>query len=500
MPFSNYMKRIVLHKYQLKAWHSKKRFVFLVAGVQSGKTTFGAVWILNEAQQCGPGEYIIIAPSYKVLQQSTLTKFLEIVPGGYGVYYKSESVYRTVDGRTFFLRSADKPESIEGITAKAIWADEASIMKPNIWLMMQGRVSRTQGRILCTFTPISLNWIHREIEKDKERRLRGEEGDIDFIQFRSIDSPYFPKQEYERAKRMLTETQFKLRYEGVFGKAEGLVYPDFGPQHIVDDFDIPAEWQRVGGIDWGYNNPFVALKGALSPDDVLYIYAERYKEREILESHIDFLGSEIAYFADPSGAQEIAQLRRLGVNVREANNAVMLGIQKVTERLRPLTDDSKSIRLKVFRSCIHTIDEFALYRYPEPVGGKIVKDAPLKQDDHCCDALRYLIMGISRPERHIVWLDGQPEPPTLAEQLEQFKPAEETRPEVLALNTEDIVCRFSAALQSGMIVPEIARVLGVDVALLQAWRASQGEYILKVQRERQAEIRKLAEEIKAERV
>ena len=828
--------RIVLHDWQVKAWNSKKRFIYFVAGVQSGKTTFGVVWILNEAQRCGPGEYIIIAPSYKVLQQSTLVKFLEITPEGYGAYYKAESVYRTIDGRTFFLRSADKPESIEGITARAIWADEASLMKPNIWLMMQGRVSRTQGRILCTFTPISLNWIHREIEKDKERRLRGEEGDIDLIQFRSIDSPYFPKEEYERARRMLTETQFKLRYEGIFGKAEGLVYPDFGPPHIVDDFDVPAEWRRAGGIDWGYNNPFVALKGTLSPDDVLYIYAERYKEREILESHIDFLGSEIGYFGDPSGAQEIAQLRRLGVNVQEANNAVMLGIQKVTERLRPTTDDPKSIRLKIFRSCIHTIDEFALYRYPEPVGGKIVKDAPVKQDDHCfdgatevltsqgwkyfkdlnhtesiatlnkdwqlewqkpvtyqvvdydgplclyetfalnfavtpdhnmavvnqwsakkakdhhielrpiselvrgkanikkgrnippsqwwvpvagqsperkprlgkidgyllglwiaegcksvsrgrkyvhidnrdegkllkavaslatksrpyqvnhckrisirsdelydllpdalchekyiprwflenanydelydcfcglmdgdgcyqrrnshydttsrqladdfqellirlglrgtlrrieqagfrrtpngispcrsayrvlltnerkskrynklicsrmkflpfrdkvycltvanhvicirrmgktmwagqcMDALRYLVMGLSKPERRIIWLDDEPRPPTLVEQLDQFKPAEETRPEVLALNTEDFVCRFNAALLAGKIVPQIAAMLKVDIGLLQSWRTSQGSYILKVQRERQAEIVKLAEEIKA---
>ena len=489
--------RIVLHDWQVKAWNSKKRFIYFVAGVQSGKTTFGVVWILNEAQRCGPGEYIIIAPSYKVLQQSTLVKFLEITPEGYGAYYKAESVYRTIDGRTFFLRSADKPESIEGITARAIWADEASLMKPNIWLMMQGRVSRTQGRILCTFTPISLNWIHREIEKDKERRLRGEEGDIDLIQFRSIDSPYFPKEEYERARRMLTETQFKLRYEGIFGKAEGLVYPDFGPPHIVDDFDVPAEWRRAGGIDWGYNNPFVALKGTLSPDDVLYIYAERYKEREILESHIDFLGSEIGYFGDPSGAQEIAQLRRLGVNVQEANNAVMLGIQKVTERLRPTTDDPKSIRLKIFRSCIHTIDEFMLYRYPEPVGGKIVKDAPVKQDDHCMDALLYLVMGLSKPERRIIWLDDEPQPPTLVEQIEQFKPAEETRPEVLALNTEDTVIRFNAALLAGKIVPQIAAMLKVDIGLLQAWRTSQGEYILKIQRERQAEIRKLAEEIKA---
>ncbi|NIQ17326.1 MAG: hypothetical protein GTN43_00725, partial [Candidatus Aenigmarchaeota archaeon] len=167
---------IRLHEYQVKAWKSKKRFIFFCAGVQSGKTTFGSVWIMNEAQERGAGDYLIMAPTYKILQQSTMQKFRELIPKGWGTLNKAESVFRTKDGKAFFMRSADKPESIEGITANAIWADEASLMKADAWLMMQGRVSRTQGRILCTFTPIALNWVHKELEKDKERRLAGDGG------------------------------------------------------------------------------------------------------------------------------------------------------------------------------------------------------------------------------------------------------------------------------------------------------------------------------------
>jgi len=386
--------KITLHEYQAKAWRSKSRFVFFCAGVQSGKTMFGTMWMLNEVKQGGPGEYIILAPTYKILQQSTLVKFAELVPAGYGVLNKADSTFKARDGRTIFLRSADTPESIEGITAKAIWADEASLMKADAWLMMQGRVSRTQGRILCTFTPISLNWIYRELEKDKDRVKAGLASDIDFIQFRSIDSPYFPKEEYQRAQRMLTPNQFRLRYEGIFGKAEGLIYPDFGPANIVDDFPIPDEWRKLGGIDFGYNNPFVALKGAVSPDDVLYVYAERYRSRSLLHEHVEFLGEEIRYLADPSGAQQIAELREHNVCVDEANNDVALRIQKVTARIRPQTEDPRSVRLKVFKSCIHTIDEFALYRFDEGQNREIIKDKPLKQDDHCMDGLGYMVVEL----------------------------------------------------------------------------------------------------------
>lgn len=390
--------RIELHEWQVKAWNSKKRFVFFCAGVQSGKTTFGSVWIINESEKRGGGDYLIIAPTYKILQQSTLQKFTELVPRGWGVFNKADSTFKTRTGITFFLRSADKPESIEGITAQAIWADEASLMKPNIWLMMQGRVSRTQGRILCTFTPISLNWVHKEIERDKERRLRGEEGDIDFIQFRSVDSPYFPKEEYERAGRMLTPSQFKLRYMGIFGKAEGLVYADFGSRNIVDDFAIPDDWRRAGGIDWGYNNPFVALEGALSPDDVLYIYKERYQDRRLLDEHAKHLNHKVDYEADPSGLLERKELQAMGFVVRPADNDVNMGIQKVNARIRPTTDDERSVRLKVFKSCIHTIDEFSLYRYDED------KEKPVKEDDHAMDSLRYLVMRIDKPEVGITWI------------------------------------------------------------------------------------------------
>ena len=386
--------QIQLHEWQVKAWESEKRVVFFCAGVQSGKTTFGAVWILNEGQRRGPGEYIILAPTYKVLQQSTLTKFFEIAPRGYGVYNKSESVYRTVDGRTYFLRSADKPESIEGITAKAIWADEASMMKAETWVMMQGRVSRTGGRILCTFTPIALNWVHKEIERDKKQFKETGIRDIELIRFRSVDSPYFSNEEYERAKRILTPIKFQLRYEGIFGKAEGLIYPDFDNNvHVCEPFDIPDDWSRVGGIDWGYNNPFVALDAALSPDDVLYVYKERFEARCLLKDHMTHIDPNVTYYADPSGLQEQEEMRDLGADIVPADNDVAAGILRVNGRLRSLDDNPKSIRLKVFNTCINTIDEFSLYRFKEGQDKEILKEEPEKKDDHCMDALRYLIMG-----------------------------------------------------------------------------------------------------------
>ena len=384
------------HPYQMRAWQSKYRFIFFCAGVQSGKTTFGAVWIIGESEEHGPGDYLIIAPTYKILLQSTMQKFQEMIPQGWGVLNKAESVFRTQDGRVFFLRSADKPESIEGITAKAIWADEASLMKPRIWEMMQGRVSRTLGRILMTFTPISLNWIYHEIENDKARRKEATQkgidpdlvSDIDFIRFASVDSPYFPHEEFERAKRTMPPHIFQLRYEGIFGKPEGLIYPDFQDYMITKSFAIPKEWHIAGGMDFGQANPFVALKGAVDPkDDCLYIYDEYYQARKTYDEHRHHLSPDQTYFADPSGAQDIEELRSRDFDIQPANNDVSTGLNAVTERI-------KTNRLKVFANCINTIDEFSLYQRERNQSSGEWRDKPLKQNDHCMDALRYLVMGI----------------------------------------------------------------------------------------------------------
>jgi len=45
-----------LHPGQMRAWESKKRFVNVLAGTQSGKTALGPPWLLAEMLRKGPGD------------------------------------------------------------------------------------------------------------------------------------------------------------------------------------------------------------------------------------------------------------------------------------------------------------------------------------------------------------------------------------------------------------------------------------------------------------
>ena len=81
----------------------------------------------------------------------------------------------------------------------------------------------------------------------------------------------------------------------------------------------------------------------------------------------------------------------MGVEIESANNEVNAGIEKLNGRI-------KTGRFKIFKSCKNTIDEFETYHWIEG------RDKPEKENDHCMDALRYLVMGLdSQSESFAGW-------------------------------------------------------------------------------------------------
>ena len=66
------------HPGQLRAWDSQARVVLVLAGAQSGKTSFGPFWLAREIQRKGPGDYIVAAPTYKLLSLKLFPEFLRL--------------------------------------------------------------------------------------------------------------------------------------------------------------------------------------------------------------------------------------------------------------------------------------------------------------------------------------------------------------------------------------------------------------------------------------
>ena len=86
--------QLFLHPGQEKAWDSNRRFVFVIAGTQSGKTTFGPWWLYREIDRCGAGDYLAVTATYDLFKLKMLPEMLRVfvdwLPGWN--YQKSERV------------------------------------------------------------------------------------------------------------------------------------------------------------------------------------------------------------------------------------------------------------------------------------------------------------------------------------------------------------------------------------------------------------------------
>lgn len=389
--------RVRPHEGQRIVIESKAFCTAAIAGTGGGKTVAGYIWLLiNMIQR--PGQIWVVAePTSDMVDRILLTP----APGRFTlpeflkhfdpemVFLKSKGIIRHKLGTVIFA-SGERPESLQGAQLGGIWLDEAGLMKREAWLTAVQRTGFYGGRILITTTPYNMGWLKRDVYDTWQ------EGDADYcvVNFPSTANPRYPKEAVERARRTMSETRFRMLYEGKFGRPEGMIYDCFEDDaNLVDDFSIPPDWERVGGIDFGFNNPTAAVFLARNEDGVYYLSAD-YKRREaVMADHAADLvgkgGERWIWYGDPAAAQNILEMRRLGLTVVEANNDVSNGIDTVYGLI-------KSRRLRIMRSCKATLDELGSYAWKKDAKSGDLADEPIKENDHLMDALRYALHSVEK--------------------------------------------------------------------------------------------------------
>lgn len=391
-------KEFTLHAKQEKAIFSTKRNVIMCSGIQGGKTTAGALWLRNRVSTITAPDvnFLVTAPTHKIFLQATEPKFLEMFRS-FGKYVSGDQYLEMNRGRRIYLRSLHDPDSIEGLTnVEGIWADELGKCTSKAWVNIEGRSAVRECPIFGTTTPYALNWLWKDIYKPWKA---GKREDVDFIQFASVDNPYFPKAEYERQKRLLDPRVFAMKYMGQFERMSGLVYPDIDDElNFEDKFQpTPRDYFMCAGVDFGWNNPFAVAVRALhrtQPRD--YQIGEYYRsylttsdKASIMLKMQDKLGIE-AFYCDSAEPATIADLQRAGVKaypVKKDADSIKNGIITHNELIR-------SREHKLFRGeCPHTEDEYATYHYPEDKGEEEnLDEKPVAANNHLMDGNRYVSM------------------------------------------------------------------------------------------------------------
>lgn len=380
---------------QERALFSEAKILALLTGIQYGKTTVGANRMkMAMHRHIRPDDnFLIISPTYKIMQQSTLPAFLNIMRNG--EYNKVDAMFKMAGGGICYMRTATDPDSMVGLTnVRHIWVDEAGKISLYAWQNIQARAAFRNCQIDLTSSPYTLNWIYKEIVRPilKDATSRP---DVELIRASSVDNPHFPKEEWIRNKATMDPRRFAMIFGGEWNKLEGLVYDCFDEdENQCDPIPLPQGTKYYGGIDWGYTEPFVLKVRAVLPNGYHYGISEVYKTGLTLPQLVDIakqkkqtFGIE-RFYCDPSRPDCIEEFNRNGLPAIGANNSIRLGIDRHYELL-------KTRRLRYFRGLNpNTIDELETYHYPEPKEVKphqdIKEQDPVGQNDHALDAEKYL--------------------------------------------------------------------------------------------------------------
>lgn len=388
---------IQLHQYQRRALLSEKRIVACIAGLQSGKTTTGGVWLRKAISfnRDPEASFIVGAPTYRIMGSSTLPALMRF-NSQLGHLNKTDMVFQLNHGPKVYLRSMDNEWSLEGITnTRGAWLDEGGLCSTQSFINLMGRCAPKQAPIFISTTPYNLhNFLYRDLYEPWKQGLRD---DVEIIQWTSRDNPFFPLEEFERQRRILDSRMFALRYLGRFEKMAGLVYPDFDHGNYVDPCTIEkTKFHILAGVDWGTANSFAVAVRALSRDGKRDYQIAEHKQTgltadeqvQVLRQICKRYSVDMAY-GDSADPGMIALSQNKGVpmkGVEKGPGSVAYGVGLHAEIIR-------TKMYKLFRGkCPETEREYETYSYESPKDGKDLKDVPVKYNDHLMDANRYVTM------------------------------------------------------------------------------------------------------------
>lgn len=426
-----------LHEKQQIVHDDRTRFRVLCCGRRFGKSRLAMAEAVKRSLEYD-GPYDIASPPVIVIGLPNL-------PMAKRVFFRPLSrllqghpdVERINRSESIIHMKGDRPDIIcmglnDGFGERArglrIWGflgDEIQAIKRGILdeVIIPAMADTPNSWALLTGTPKSkLNHLY-----DLTQRSRTE-NDWAYYHFKTSDNPYVPREELERAKRVLDPRTYRQEYEASFEDFLGKIFSEFDrDRHVIDT--IPEKFDRVFmGVDWGDLNPAIVVVGY--KDEKYFVVAEYYNDtgqivpEDQFKAKVQALAEEWGIwrpYCDPSRPSSILSLRQLGEKIyrqqkitaqrkgftlREATKKLakacglmglkraVKGFNRIEEGLATVNSFLHQDKLFVYSKLTHFIECFESYHRATDVDGKVIEKVEDGQDDHTNDATRYVIATI----------------------------------------------------------------------------------------------------------
>lgn len=374
--------------------------------IRSGKTvSMSLSYILWAMETFDGANFAICGKTIGSLRRNVIASLKLMLPSIYCKFTdrRTENLLIVTNGKrtNYFFLFGGKDESsqdlIQGITLAGAFFDEAALMPESFVNQATARCSVEGAKWWFNCNPAGpFHWFKRLwIDRAKERR-------IFYLHFLMTDNKTLSAKTLEKYRNMYTGVFAERYINGKWAVADGVIYSTFeASKNVVDTppFEIEREFIAV---DYGTYNPCVFLHfyAAGYGDNIKHHIDREYyhsgradengvarqkDDEQYFHDMLDFTGGhkDIPIIIDPSASSFITRLRRDGfTRVYTANNAVSKGISITSVEF-------KRRQLTISRGCAHTEKELLSYVWDTKHAEKTGEDKPLKENDHCMDAMRY---------------------------------------------------------------------------------------------------------------
>ena len=386
-------------------WWSDERYrnydaIICDGAVRSGKTlSMSLGFVLWASASFDGGYFAVCGKTVTSLRRNVVTPLIPMLRDyGFTCIEKVSRSYIDLSflghtNRFYLFGGKDEGSAalIQGMTLSGVFLDEAALMPRSFVEQALARCSVNGSKMWFNCNPDNpAHWFYNEwIKKAEEKKAL-------YVHFTMDDNPSLSESLKDRYKRLYSGAFYDRFVLGRWTASQGVVYPMFSEKQHVYSGDVECE-RFVISCDYGTVNPSSFGLWGLS-SGVWYRLKEYYysSKREGVsrtdEEHYAALeelagGRKIEkVIVDPSAASFIECIRRHGrFRVVKAENDVITGIRNVSTALR-------ENRLRFNESCRDIIREFRLYCWNEKAG----MDAPIKENDHAMDDMRYFVADMMR--------------------------------------------------------------------------------------------------------
>ena len=391
-----------------------------LAGYGSGKTMFGARWLIKQALEHDNSRFLAMGIDFTKARDTTFRVLFEQLPGARtGLltsshngpeqspivvdYNRQNHRLTLVNDTVIKLGSADKWNRYAGDEYGGVWLDEPSHYGEDLHDLLEMIGSRLRGvpgpkTQLWTLTGNGYNAAYEILEKREDSDGEPLGLNIETVRASTLNNPYLDTGEKERFERQYRNTaREEQALHGGFAAAQGLVYSNFAREtHViphseaqdrVDDF-------RIYGYDAGWNDPRVLLEVGRTDYDQYVVLDEYYES----ETHVDDAIAWLKQNDKPQGTAycehnpgDIEKFKGTQYHPKKAEKALDGGIDEIRKHFEEDSDGRPG--LLISENCENLIQELQGYK-EEHVGTS-------QAEDHCADSLRYCIFTHEHTNKHL---------------------------------------------------------------------------------------------------